>query len=235
MQYKLLPESFHKQEITREYLSAFGFTESIPERYWSKVVKTDGCWSWTGQRTDKGYGRLGAGPRAGAAIGAHRISWILNYGPIPEGMCVLHHCDTPPCTRPDHLWLGTTPDNNQDQFEKGRRAISRQLTPQQVSEIKRLYASGQHTQKQIGAMFGIHQTGVGKMIRGETWQNPYAGTFRVPKVEYVPTFQKRVKARPEVVEQMKQAYANGNHTYESISKQFGISIGYVWQLLNHRY
>jgi len=54
---------------------------------------------------------------------AHRAVWAEFYGPIPEGLCVLHHCDVPPCVRPDHLWLGTQADNMRDAAAKKRTAL----------------------------------------------------------------------------------------------------------------
>lgn len=87
------------------------------ERFWRKVKKTDGCWFWMGGRNDDGYG---IAIMNGHVCGAHRKAWAITRGPIPEGMQVLHHCDTPSCVRPDHLWLGTQKDNMQDMRRKGR-------------------------------------------------------------------------------------------------------------------
>ena len=96
-----------------------GRPASIAERFWRYVRKTDGCWEWTGATQFPGYGKLGLGD--GARVGyAHRISWELHYGSIPEGMEVLHRCDNPPCSRPDHLFLGSQADNLADMRAKGR-------------------------------------------------------------------------------------------------------------------
>jgi len=51
---------------------------------------------------------------------AHRVSWRLYRGPIPEGLFICHHCDTPPCVNVDHLFLGTALDNRLDCIAKGR-------------------------------------------------------------------------------------------------------------------
>lgn len=56
----------------------------------------------------------------GKQVGMHIVSWELFKGPIPEGMCVLHRCDNPPCVRPDHLYLGTKGDNNRETHRKKR-------------------------------------------------------------------------------------------------------------------
>lgn len=96
------------------------------ERFWKCVVRTDGCWQWTGRQRHKfGYGVLGGNsPKhfGRRSIEVHRLSWIIHFGPIPKGLCVLHKCDNPECTRPDHLFLGTTQDNLADMRSKGREA-----------------------------------------------------------------------------------------------------------------
>jgi excisionase family DNA binding protein len=92
---------------------------TLEGRFWRYVEKSDGCWQWTGAANPKGYGNIGRGKGLGTAK-AHRVSWELHFGPIPPGLYVCHACDNPPCVRPDHLFLGTAQDNNNDKIAKGR-------------------------------------------------------------------------------------------------------------------
>jgi len=86
-------------------------------RFWAKVQKTENCWLWLGELVGNGYGRFYI--HNGIFV-AHRMSWIIHNGPIPNGLFVCHHCDNPPCVRPDHLFLGTNSDNMKDCAAKGR-------------------------------------------------------------------------------------------------------------------
>jgi hypothetical protein len=91
---------------------------TLQERYHAYAGKTEsGCWSWQSFRDPQGYGRLNIDNKP---VLAHRISWELHNGPIPEGMHVLHECDNPPCTNPAHLFLGDQVANNADMMAKGR-------------------------------------------------------------------------------------------------------------------
>lgn len=85
--------------------------------FWAKVIKGDGCWEWVGGVTSAGYGSFCAD---GEFINAHRFSWKLHFGPIPDGKHVLHKCDNRRCVRPVHLFLGTNDDNIRDRISKGR-------------------------------------------------------------------------------------------------------------------
>lgn len=76
-----------------------------------------GCWIWMSSLSDRGYGQLTIKNKT---IYAHRFSWELHNGPIPEGLLVCHHCDTPLCVNPDHLFVGTQKDNILDAMRKGR-------------------------------------------------------------------------------------------------------------------
>lgn len=91
----------------------------IAVRFWEKVTRSnEGCWTWQGSRNESGYGVLLV---RGRKLVAHRVSWEVIFGPVPDGMLVLHRCDNPPCVRPDHLFIGTHMDNIQDCIAKGRR------------------------------------------------------------------------------------------------------------------
>jgi hypothetical protein len=100
--------------------SCFGFDRKYPsleERFWKRVHKSDGCWEFSGGRHQFGYGLIQANHKC---VGAHRVSWEIHFGPIPDGLWVLHACDNPSCVRPDHLFLGTVGDNTRDASAKGR-------------------------------------------------------------------------------------------------------------------
>src|ERR1700722_1599308 len=103
---------------------------TLAERFWSKVQKSEGCWLWIGCRHRQGYGKLHTGGKIGKVVPAHRISWGVNFGPISDGLWVLHKCDNPPCVRPDHLFLGDRKDNMVDCAQKGRLAVQKRLRKQ---------------------------------------------------------------------------------------------------------
>lgn len=92
---------------------------TVEEKFWAAVIKTAGCWQWAGTKGKDGYGQLPA-PSANTTLRAHRVSWEIHFGPIPEGLLVCHHCDTTECTNPGHLFLGTQQDNADDMVRKGR-------------------------------------------------------------------------------------------------------------------
>lgn len=91
------------------------------ERFWFYVTKGPDCWGWTGH-TSCGYGVLTGDLVNGKhhQVKAHRFSYELHNGPIPDGLHVLHKCDNPPCSNPSHLFLGTQADNTRDMYAKGR-------------------------------------------------------------------------------------------------------------------
>lgn len=98
-------------------------------RFWLHVNTTGACWLWNdGQRPDA-YGHFRRDD--GRQVGAHRFSYELHHGPIPDGLHVLHRCDNPPCVNPAHLFAGTRLDNMRDMIEKGRaRPGGRLFTPE---------------------------------------------------------------------------------------------------------
>ena len=146
-------------------------------RFWEKVDVRgeDECWEWQASHDRWAYGHFWLD---GTMQAAHRLVWELTNGPIPQGLCVLHHCDHPGCQNPSHLFLGTIADNNRDMREKGRARSGRlrgqkngqtKLTRQEVHMIRQLYATGKHTQALLGERFGIAQRTVSHIVRRERW------------------------------------------------------------------
>jgi hypothetical protein len=103
--------------------------KTTEQRFWAKVRKTASCWLWTASTRAKGYGAF-CYVRDGIAVQgrAHRYSWEIHNGTVPDGLCVLHNCpdgDNPACVNPAHLYLGTKAINNIDMIAKGRYNHSR--------------------------------------------------------------------------------------------------------------
>ena|ERR1700734_3169973 len=128
---------------------------SLIRRFWKAVIKHDGCWEWTKATAKHGYGMIGTGR---IVVTAHRVSWEIHFGPIPEGIDVLHKCDNPPCSNPDHLFLGDHADNMADAVRKWRNA--RKLSKEQFLDIRQCYASGLANQYELAAKHGVTQAAV---------------------------------------------------------------------------
>lgn len=154
-------------------------------RFWERVKRADGCWFWQGGRDTNGYGVLNRGGRSDGKILAHRLSWLIANDDLPDDLDVLHHCDTPPCVNPEHLFLGTQADNNADRDAKGRQNLGEKngavrLKEGQVREIRRRYDhrdSRKSTRvwtnpdgiKAIAEDYGVHIVTIFDIVNRKTW------------------------------------------------------------------
>ena len=102
------------------------------ERFFDKVKKTDTCWEWIGSLR-QGYGAFGMNKKTHAA---HRISYEMHKGEIPNGIFVCHTCDNRKCVNPEHLFLGTAKDNYDDAISKNRIPIKPRKHPSLSSYYK---------------------------------------------------------------------------------------------------
>jgi hypothetical protein len=145
------------------------------ERFASNITgePNTGCWLWTGKTSDKGYGLLRVGPKWARS---HRLSWEINYGPVPEAMHVLHRCDVRSCVNPEHLFLGTHADNMADMARKGRvrngdRAGSASaMAKLSDADVLRIRASVGHV-KSLAASLNVSVSAVYKIRAGTRWQS----------------------------------------------------------------
>ena len=155
-------------------------TRPIEERFWPKVDKRgeDECWEWKATKTRGGYGSFGLGSKASGKEMAHRVSYRIHYGEIPEGKLVLHSCDNPSCVNPKHLRVGTAFDNTHDAIDRKRFVMppvlngesnhKAKLTKEDVAyirehwEIKASYFAAKH---------GVHESTIFNILSGRTWRN----------------------------------------------------------------
>jgi len=132
------------------------------------------CWDWTAACLPNGYGYFAAHGKMGYA---HRYSWEMTHGPIPDGLHVLHHCDRRCCVNPAHLFLGTRSDNMRDMVSKGRagresphgeHSPNAKLTEANVREIRAAVAAGA-SRKALARHFGVSAPTVRAVVEGKSW------------------------------------------------------------------
>ncbi len=167
------------------------------ERFWSRVNKRGPvpqhrprlgrCWLFEGPRNPKGYGKIGSGGRGGAILYTHRLSWVIEHGPLSAGEQVLHQCDNPPCVRPSHLFKGTPRDNLADMWSKGRgsqgprhamrkrpdlyageRHPRAKLSDEQVRRIRKLGATKRYTAAELGRRFRCSASHIYQLLLGRS-------------------------------------------------------------------
>ena len=143
-------------------------------RFDAKVLRFGGCWLWTANKNNNGYGQLWFRRKLHLA---HRLSWLIHFGPIPPGVCVLHRCDTPACVNPGHLFLGTQNDNVVDCLEKGRarRAVgekhpSAKLSEAQVLSIRRACSEGVPF-AELARQYSVHPTTIADIHSRKKWKH----------------------------------------------------------------
>lgn len=153
----------------------------LADRFWAKVVRHEnGCWEWHGSKHRSGYGRLTMGGSHGYIETASRVSWLIHFGRIPDGLEVCHRCDNPECTRPSHLFLATHRENMRDSVMKGRASKpplhlgsdspKAKLTDAAVVDIRQRYARGERSLL-LAQEYGVAHSTAKRIIARRYWRH----------------------------------------------------------------
>jgi len=163
-----------------EYMVSYKKLYPLFPRFWGKMSapSDNECWAWK-YGTFKKRGGYGQFSYNSIPSYAHRVSWELVFGEIENGLCVLHKCDNPPCCNPNHLFLGTRADNNEDMENKGRsvkrgalgeKNINAKLTAQDITNIKRLRKTGK-PRKEVAALFDVSIATISRITSNKAWKH----------------------------------------------------------------
>ena len=230
------------------------FTPGDIARFWAKVDKNGPipehrpelgpCWVWTGSANKLGYGSLRF---PYGLVKAHRMSYGIHKGPLPDGLFACHECDYPPCVNPDHLFAGTALDNSRDCLAKqrlptgehawshrhrelvprGEKHPHAKLTETQVAEIRECYATGAFFQRELAARFGVSISLISGIVRGDSWA--HLTVEKYPAGKYW-----RRRLTEDQVKNIRQRYALGGISQQALADQYGIARESVRDIIHGR-
>lgn len=201
----------------------------LEERFWEKVRKSSECWEWQGARVSNGYGVIKREwPLRGYHL-AHRLSYEMAHGPVPDKtLYVCHHCDNRACVRPSHLFLGTAADNTHDAWDKGRlnfgeRAHNSKMTAETVIAIRSMRSETGLSFKRLGERFGISTMQAFRVCVGDRWP--------MVKDAICPRSGRHRKLSANDVDEIHALYSTGAFLQRELAEMYGVEQTSVSQRL----
>jgi len=173
-------EGLSVPEIKQKVLEEMANLEGVLKRFWAKVKMAglNDCWFWKGAFYDDGYGEFKPNihPYNSKSFKVHRISYFLHYKTLPSDLLVCHHCDTPACVNPAHLFLGRYKENSDDKVMKERQPRGNshgmhKLTPEEVEQIRNIYAEGNISCNKLALLFKVSSSQIFRIVRLQSWMH----------------------------------------------------------------
>lgn len=159
------------------YMACASLAEKLAA-YSDRSGGTESCWPWLAATQRHGYGKV-SDPERKRDVAAHRASWELVNGPIPDGMEICHSCDNPPCINPAHLFLCSHSENMADMRSKGRSGRTSlpgsqnpiaKLNECEVADILSALAAGERGSS-IARRYRVSHTSICDIASGRSWKH----------------------------------------------------------------
>jgi len=213
-------------------------------KFYRKISNPDsnGCMNWLGAKTRNGYGTLTWNKKPMTL--AHRLSYKLHKGSIPENMCVCHTCDNPSCVNPDHLWIGTIAENNQDMVNKDRQhlkkgmRLSSKLTELQIKDIRNKILQG-ITMVELSKVYGVSDRTINNINSGKLWPSIDTKEHRLLRLKKVKEMRSKhssklaTKLTIEQIKEIKIRLSNGEGQ-KNIGLDYGVSQFCIYEIKHGR-
>lgn len=237
--------------MTRKFLPIEPAQKDI-ERFWSyvDVQGPNNCWEWTGSRQRSGHGNIYL---KGKVIKVHRLAYTIANGPIPDGLCVIHSCDNPPCCNDAHLSAETQGRNILDAYKRGlqpryrgrrgEQVPSHKLTVAQVTDIRTLYVNGTFNQYELAEKFGVLQSNISQIIQLKTWKHVDAPPdYSTDQLRNISKENHRISLQGELSSSAKLTATDvrdiralqGSMSQLAISKIYKVSQSTIWLILSRK-
>lgn len=200
-------------------------------RFLAKIkVNEHGCWIWSTSYAVNGYGMLGVqGGKPPGMILAHRFAYSLFCGPIPPNTLVCHKCDVKKCVNPAHLFLGDYKANSHDAKQKLRLRGPARLTPENVRQIRDLFATGNYTMEALGKQFKIVPGAIFNVVRlrSHLWVKPTPIDIKMAEKNHICK-----KITDKIKQDIQKRYQRGEKA-TALARAYGVTASRVVQIGKH--